>query len=72
MRFDSSVYGGRNWEGFGPDPYFAGEAVTETVIGMQSQGVGANVKHFFGSESRSFRYFFRRVRFQVAESPPLN
>lgn len=44
-----SVYGGRNWEGFGPDPYFAGEAVRETVSGMQSQGVGANVKHFFGS-----------------------
>ncbi|GAA5989277.1 hypothetical protein JCM5350_005057 [Sporobolomyces pararoseus] len=50
-----SVYGGRNWEGFGPDPYFAGEAVTETVIGMQSQGVGANVKHFFGNEQEYLR-----------------
>ncbi|GAA6009883.1 hypothetical protein JCM11491_000851 [Sporobolomyces phaffii] len=50
-----SVYGGRNWEGFGPDPYFAGEAVRETVTGMQSQGVGANVKHFFGNEEEYLR-----------------
>lgn len=45
-----SVYGGRNWEGFGPDPYFAGEAVRETVKGIQEQGPTANVKHFYGSE----------------------
>jgi beta-glucosidase len=46
----SSVLGGRNWEGFSPDPYLSGEAVRETVEGMQSQGVTGLVKHYFGSE----------------------
>ena len=26
--------GGRNWEGFGPDPYLAGVAMNSTVIGL--------------------------------------
>jgi beta-glucosidase len=36
---------GRNWEGFGGDPFLAGEATYETIIGVQSQGVQATVKH---------------------------
>jgi len=31
-------------------PYFAGEAVRETVRGIQEQGNTANVKHFFASK----------------------
>ena len=31
--------GGRNWEGFGADPYLSGEASYETIIGVQSVGV---------------------------------
>ena len=26
---------GRNWEGFGADPFLAGEAAYETILGMQ-------------------------------------
>ena len=33
-----SGYGGRNWEGFSPDPYLTGEAVNATIIAMQSTG----------------------------------
>jgi beta-glucosidase len=33
--------GGRNWEGFSPDPYLSGVAVAETVKGIQSAGVVA-------------------------------
>jgi beta-glucosidase len=33
--------GGRNWEGFGGDPYLSGIATYETVIGMQDAGVQA-------------------------------
>ncbi|KAF9511516.1 glycoside hydrolase family 3 protein [Hydnum rufescens UP504] len=29
--------GGRNWEGFGADPYLVGESAYETIIGIQSQ-----------------------------------
>lgn len=48
-----SVYGGRNWEGFSPDPFLAGEAVRPTVEAFQENKVTALVKHFVGSESWS-------------------
>jgi beta-glucosidase-like glycosyl hydrolase len=38
--------GGRNWEGFGPDPYLQGVAASETIGGIQSEGVIATAKHF--------------------------
>lgn len=30
---------GRNWEGFGGDPYLSGEAAFQMITGIQSQGV---------------------------------
>ncbi len=42
--------GGRNWEGFGPDPYLTGAAMAETIQGMQSAGVQACAKHFILNE----------------------
>ncbi|KAL1624210.1 hypothetical protein SLS54_004140 [Diplodia seriata] len=41
---------GRNWEGFSPDPYLAGIAMQETIIGMQSSGVQACAKHYIANE----------------------
>ena len=38
--------GGRNWEGFGADPFLAGEAAYETILGMQEGGVQACAKHY--------------------------
>jgi beta-glucosidase-like glycosyl hydrolase len=40
--------GGRNWEGFGADPYLTGEAAYETILGMQQGGVMACAKHLIG------------------------
>ena len=37
--------GGRNWEGFGADPFLSGVASAETVRGVQDAGVIACVKH---------------------------
>lgn len=34
-----SALGGRNWEGFSPDPYLTGVAFSQTIIGAQSQGI---------------------------------
>ena len=51
-----SVYGGRNWEGFSPDPFLAGEAVRPTVEAFQKNKVTALSKHFVGSESPRCHY----------------
>ncbi|EIN13535.1 beta-glucosidase [Punctularia strigosozonata HHB-11173 SS5] len=46
---------GRNWEGFGADPYLSGEGAFETVTGIQSQGVQACAKHYINNEQEHFR-----------------
>lgn len=47
--------GGRNWEGFSPDPYLTGDLFTESINGMQDAGVQACVKHFIGNEQETQR-----------------
>ncbi|OLN96450.1 putative beta-glucosidase E [Colletotrichum chlorophyti] len=47
--------GGRNWEGFGADPYLQGIAAAETIKGIQEQGVMATIKHFVANEQEHFR-----------------
>lgn len=42
--------GGRNWEGFSPDPWLTGVAMSESVKGLQGMGVIATAKHFVGNE----------------------
>lgn len=50
-----SPEGGRNWEGFSPDPVNTGTLMAETVKGMQDAGVIACAKHFIGNEQEHFR-----------------
>lgn len=47
--------GGRNWEGFGSDPVIQAVAASETIRGIQSQGVIATAKHFVANEQEHFR-----------------
>lgn len=47
--------GGRNWEGFGADPYLQGIAAAETIRGIQGEGVMATIKHFVANEQEHFR-----------------
>ena len=47
--------GGRNWEGFGADPYLQGVAGAQTIRGIQDVGVMATIKHFVGNEQEHFR-----------------
>ncbi|KAI0437260.1 glycoside hydrolase family 3 protein [Xylaria telfairii] len=47
--------GGRNWEGFSPDPYLTGVGMSETVKGIQDAGVVACAKHFILNEQEHFR-----------------
>ncbi|KAK5200390.1 hypothetical protein LTR96_009780 [Exophiala xenobiotica] len=50
-----AAYGGRNWEGFSPDPYLTGVAAEQTITGMQQSGIQACLKHFIGYEQESQR-----------------
>jgi beta-glucosidase len=47
--------GGRNWEGFGPDPYLAGVAMNESVSGIEAKGVQTSSKHYIGNEQETQR-----------------
>ncbi|KAJ5152916.1 beta-glucosidase A [Penicillium canariense] len=47
--------GGRNWEGFSPDPVLTGVAMAETIKGIQDTGVIACAKHYIGNEQEHFR-----------------
>lgn len=42
--------GGRNWEGFGADPYLQGIATAETVAGFLAVGVQPTAKHYIVNE----------------------
>ncbi|KAK6434222.1 hypothetical protein LTR95_009592 [Oleoguttula sp. CCFEE 5521] len=50
-----SGYGGRNWEGFSPDPYLTGELFAETIMGIEETGVQACGKHYIGNEQETQR-----------------
>jgi beta-glucosidase-like glycosyl hydrolase len=39
MNMGRVAAGGRNWEGFGADPYLTGEGAYQSVLGLQDQGV---------------------------------
>jgi beta-glucosidase len=47
--------GGRNWEGFSPDPYLSGVAVAATIRGVQDAGVQACTKHYIANEQETQR-----------------
>ncbi|KAJ7857363.1 glycoside hydrolase superfamily, partial [Mycena leptocephala] len=46
---------GRNWEGFGGDPFLAGVATAATIEGLQGVGVIATVKHYIANEQEHMR-----------------
>ncbi|KAJ8106190.1 hypothetical protein ONZ43_g7148 [Nemania bipapillata] len=50
--------GGRNWEGFGADPYLQGIAGAKAVKGIQDEGVMATIKHLVANEQEHFRQSF--------------
>ncbi|THU91448.1 glycoside hydrolase family 3 protein [Dendrothele bispora CBS 962.96] len=55
MNMGRIAQGGRNWEGFGGDPFLAGEAAYETILGLQQAGVQACAKHYIGNEQEHKR-----------------
>ena len=47
--------GGRNWEGYSPDPVLTGVMFAESIKGIQSAGVMTSAKHYIGYEQEHFR-----------------
>jgi beta-glucosidase len=47
---------GRTFEGYGEDPYLAGQISVSNIKGMQSQGVIANVKHYAANNQETNRF----------------
>lgn len=46
---------GRNFEGFGADPYLNGEAAYHTVRAMRKEGMQTSIKHYQANEQEHFR-----------------
>ncbi|KAK4080110.1 CAZyme family GH3 [Trichoderma harzianum] len=49
------VRGGRNWEGISVDPWLSGVLVSQTVSGIQGQGVITSTKHYISNEQETNR-----------------
>ncbi|MFL5663511.1 MAG: glycoside hydrolase family 3 protein, partial [Ktedonobacteraceae bacterium] len=46
-----SPLGGRNFECFSEDPYLSARMAVAYIMGVQSQGIGATIKHFICNDS---------------------
>ena len=57
MNIDRNARHGRNWEGFGADPYLSGENSFAYVQGVQDQGVVATAKHYICNEQETHRFY---------------
>jgi beta-glucosidase len=51
-----SPLGGRNFESFSEDPYLTSRMAVAYINGLQSQGVGATVKHYIANEEEFERF----------------
>lgn len=56
VNLQRSPYGGRHFEMWSEDPLLTGALGAAYVVGLQSGGVGATVKHFVANDSETDRY----------------
>ncbi|CAO3667725.1 unnamed protein product [Rhizopus stolonifer] len=55
MNFMRAPESGRGWESEGEDPFLSGVVASETVLGIQDQGVIATAKHYLVNEQEHNR-----------------
>ncbi|KAF3802078.1 Beta-glucosidase B [Colletotrichum gloeosporioides] len=56
MNISRSPFGGRNFENFGEDPYLTGVMASNYIKGVQSEGVGACMKHYVANDMETRRF----------------
>lgn len=56
MNISRSPFGGRNFENFGEDPYLTGVMASSYIEGVQSEGVGACMKHYVANDMETRRF----------------
>ncbi|KAG1848684.1 glycoside hydrolase, partial [Suillus subluteus] len=54
MNMGCVAQGGRNWEGFGADPFLTSESAYKMILCLQNAGVQATAKHFINNEQEHF------------------
>ena len=64
--------GGRNWEGFSPDPILTGVMFAESIKGIQSAGVMTSAKHYIAYEQEHFRQLSDAESFGFNISEPIS
>ena len=52
---------GRNFEYYSEDPYLSAELATQYINGLQSQGIGASLKHFAANNQENMRFLVDSV-----------
>ncbi|KAL8763834.1 MAG: hypothetical protein Q9184_000430 [Pyrenodesmia sp. 2 TL-2023] len=67
-----SPEGGRNWEGFSPDPALTGIMMARTIQGIQDAGVIACAKHYIVNEQEHFRQAPEELGFGVVINDSLS
>ena len=55
MNIDRAPQAGRNWEGYGEDPYLSAQMAAAEVIGIQSNGIIATAKHYIDNDQETNR-----------------